>query len=602
MNKKKISTIKIFRTGVQLLFFVLLPELYVNAFLGIRIVYQGLLNHNFNFTSSFPHLISAISVIPLTILFGRFFCGWMCAFGTLGDFMFYIGRKVFKIKFKISEEMDQTLKYVKYVLLLFLVLIVWSIRDINISSFSPWDAFGSLLTFTGTPDFSYVIKEVTVGFIFFVMIMISSMFVDRFFCRYLCPLGAVFAIVSKLRFIRIKKPSAGCGKCRACTKNCPMGIPLYSVNRVDSGECIDCMNCVTICPRDNVSVDLVTVPANPAVVGAFAVTAMSGIYYISTFATEASASGIGTNLTVQTATENNSPYADGTYEGSGTGFRGATTIVSVTVKSGQISNIETLSYGDDAPYYNSAYQFVVSQIIQDQTTEVDAVSGATFSSNGIMEAVASALDLSKEAKTSGTTSSQVTDRAASGSDVASNDANNSSASSSEVNDGNNDSNKTTDSNLTNNTATSSKATPTKAPVKNNVTQKNSVDQSSETASNSNSNASTGGSSDSTTSSSDSTNTASATTKYKDGTYEGSAQGFRRGITTVSVTVKNDVITDIAIVSNGDDAPFFNSASGTIINEILDSQNAMVDAVSGATYSSNGIMNAVADALSSALNN
>lgn len=580
MKKKKISILGIFRTGVQLIFFVLIPGLYVNALLGIRIVYQGLLNHNFNFTNSFPQLISAISIIPLTILFGRFFCGWMCAFGTLGDFMFYIGRKVFKIKFKISEEMDKTLKYVKYVLLLFLILIVWSIRDINISAFSPWDAFGSLLTFTAIPDFSYVIKEVTVGFIFLLIIMVSSMLVERFFCRYLCPLGAVFAIVSKLRFVRIKKPSAGCGKCRACTKNCPMGIPLYSMNRVDSGECIDCMKCVTICPRDNVHVDMVTVPANPAVVGAFAVTAMSGIYYISTFATEASASNIGTNLTVQTATENNSPYADGTYQGSGTGFRGATTTVSVTVKNGQISNIETVSYGDDAPYYNSAYQFVVNQIIQNQSTEVDAVSGATFSSHGIMEAVASALDLAKEAKASGTTTSQVT-------------------SSKEI---------SSEATPTNKPTPSSEPTPTKAVAKNNTPKKNTVGQSSGSTSNSNSNTSTNGSLDSASSSSDSTaptpqstNTAT-TTKYKDGTYEGSARGFSRGITKVSVTVKNDVITDVAIVSNGDTPSFFNSASGTIINEILGSQNAKVDAVSGATYSSNGIMNAVASALSSALNN
>ena len=87
--------------------------------------------------------------------------------------------------------------------------------------------------------------------------------------------------------------------------------------------------------------------------------------------------------------------------------------------------------------------------------------------------------------------------------------------------------------------------------------------------------------------------------YRDGTYEGSAAGFRRGITTVSVTVQNNRITDIQVISHGDDAPYFNRAYSTVAGEILAFQSADVDAVSGATFSSDGIMNAVADALNNA---
>lgn len=73
VNKK--NFVKILRTIVQLTFFVLLPGLYANAFLGIKLLYQGIIEQNFSFTDSFPMLISAISIIPLTLLFGRFFCG-----------------------------------------------------------------------------------------------------------------------------------------------------------------------------------------------------------------------------------------------------------------------------------------------------------------------------------------------------------------------------------------------------------------------------------------------------------------------------------------------------------------------------------------------
>ncbi|MDP4182561.1 MAG: FMN-binding protein, partial [Bacillota bacterium] len=88
-------------------------------------------------------------------------------------------------------------------------------------------------------------------------------------------------------------------------------------------------------------------------------------------------------------------------------------------------------------------------------------------------------------------------------------------------------------------------------------------------------------------------------KYKGGTYQGSGRGFRRGTTTVSVEVKNDKITDIHVLSYGDDAPYFEAAYSTVKSEILKTQSTDVDAVSGATFSSMGIMSAVEDALASA---
>lgn len=106
-SKKKLSVIQLLRILTQIIFFLLLPGLFINAFAGIKIIYTGIVEHNFDFTNSFPQLISAISIIPLTLLLGRFFCGWMCAFGTMGDFLYYISHKVFKISsFHINETLD----------------------------------------------------------------------------------------------------------------------------------------------------------------------------------------------------------------------------------------------------------------------------------------------------------------------------------------------------------------------------------------------------------------------------------------------------------------------------------------------------------------
>ncbi|MGL5173389.1 MAG: FMN-binding protein, partial [Olsenella sp.] len=90
-----------------------------------------------------------------------------------------------------------------------------------------------------------------------------------------------------------------------------------------------------------------------------------------------------------------SGYVDGTYTGSGTGHKNGTTTVSVTISNGAITDITTVSTQDDTPYYDRAFSTVVSEIIEAQSTSVSAVSGATHSSDGIMEAVANAIAQAK---------------------------------------------------------------------------------------------------------------------------------------------------------------------------------------------------------------
>lgn len=118
-NKKKKHYISIFRFAIQIISFVLVPALYINAFAGIHAIYSGIINGTFNFVSLWPQIVEVVAIIPITILFGRFFCGWMCAFGTLGDLLYLFSSKVLKIKFKMNETTDRILKSVKYILLAF---------------------------------------------------------------------------------------------------------------------------------------------------------------------------------------------------------------------------------------------------------------------------------------------------------------------------------------------------------------------------------------------------------------------------------------------------------------------------------------------------
>lgn len=564
-KKKKLSVIQVSRVLVQVIFFILLPGLYASTFQGLKEIYLAILSNSFQFTKYLVQMIEIVAVFPVTILLGRFFCGWMCAFGSMGDLIFYLGEKTRKKSILVPENVDRAGKSLKYILLVALMGFFWTQNPIDLSSSNPWDAFGVLATVTKIPDLAYAWKYFSIGVILLLLIMIGSFFIERFFCRYLCPLGAIFAIVSWLRIVKIKKPSKDCGSCRLCTKKCSMGIPMYKKDVISSGECIHCMKCVQVCPRNNVHTVVSNQEMQPILVGTFAAAAITGTYYVTTYASDS----ITSNSVTATASDSpatQSKYADGVYEGSGTGFRGGTTKVSVTIKSGVITGVEILSYEDDAPYFNRAYKSAVSQIISTQSTEVDAVSGATYSSHGIMEAVANALS---QAGNNNTSSSQTV--------VAENSE--------------------TSSNFSSSSTSSSSTNPQTSSISSEqaIANKNEVEDEEEADLDDDDNTTTGNS----TANSTTSTTTQSNVAYTDGTYKGSGTGFRGGTTKVSVTVKGGAITGVEVLSYEDDTPYFNRAYKSIVSQMISTQSANVDAVSGATYSSNGIMDAVANALEQA---
>lgn len=415
MNKK-VSKFQIFRTAVQIAFLILLPGLFTLTFSQLGRLYSLIIKGNFILSQAFPQIITAVTVIAVTIFFGRFFCGFLCAFGTFNDLIYLVSKKIFKIKFRINPKVDAALKYVKYFILIFIVIIMWTMGIHAFQSSSPWDAFAQLT------QFPQAISDYAAGFVILAFIAIGAAFIERFFCRYLCPLGAVFSIVSRLRIFNISKPNDKCGKCRLCTNSCSMGIPLYKSSKVTSGECINCFKCLDACPRENTAANIAGEDITPAFASSLAIAAFAGIYSVNNLAgavigknnTQASYSenkgSISQSVNTSSADSNSDSsndgstsanasssntqaqqkYKDGTYTGTGNGFRPGLE-VSVTVKSGKISDIQITNINDTPGYYDQPVSIIPQEIIKAQSTNVDAVSGATRSSNGIMMAVEDAL-------------------------------------------------------------------------------------------------------------------------------------------------------------------------------------------------------------------
>lgn len=215
----------------------------------------------------------------------------------------------------------------------------------------------------------------------------------------------------------------------------------------------------------------------------------------------------------------NQKYKDGTYYGTGVGFNGNLT-VKVIIKNGKITNIDIVNTGDGDEYIAKA-KGLLKSIYAKQNTNVDTVSGATYSSNGLIEAVSNALS-----------------KAVVNKDNSKSYANN---------------NKNT-----NNIATTT--TPRKSPTKPSVPNMNNA-------------------------------------TFKDGTYIGVGEGYKGDIK-VSVVIKNGKIYKINILSTEDDEQYFSKAR-KLTSSIITKQTADVDTVSGATFSSNGIIEAVSNALQKA---
>ena len=135
-GKKKFPVLQVARLLLQIVFFILLPTLYIGALSGVKQIYIAFIHQSFS-VALLPQIIEVIAIIPITIVLGRFFCGWMCAFGSFSDFIYGIRSKIYKGKWKVNERTDAWLKLVKYVILVTLIIAVWSFNVTLFSSASP---------------------------------------------------------------------------------------------------------------------------------------------------------------------------------------------------------------------------------------------------------------------------------------------------------------------------------------------------------------------------------------------------------------------------------------------------------------------------------
>ena len=200
-----------------------------------------------------PYYVFGI-IILYSILLGRIICGFLCPFGLIQELLYKI--KTPKLK---KNRFTRVLSYFKYVLLAFLVVIVpvlYGLRNVPLPGFCKYvcpagtieGAFGLLSNKVNESNLSMLGPLFTWKFMITVSVIVGSVFIFRVFCRFICPLGALYGLFNKFAILGIKLEKPKCVDCGLCISKCKMDI-----REVGDHECINCGECVNVCPTKAIS-------------------------------------------------------------------------------------------------------------------------------------------------------------------------------------------------------------------------------------------------------------------------------------------------------------------------------------------------------------
>lgn len=193
-------------------------------------------------------LFILIAILTIGLLLKKSFCSWLCPIGTISESLWKFGKKLFRKNLSIPKILDYPLRSLKYLLLLFFLWAIFITMDLVTTKafiYSPYNKVADVkmyLFFANISKFSLWT---------IITLILLSVVIKNFWCRYLCPYGALLGILSLLSPFKIKRNKQNCIDCELCTKVCPNSIKVHKINTVWSDECTSCLECVNVCPVKN---------------------------------------------------------------------------------------------------------------------------------------------------------------------------------------------------------------------------------------------------------------------------------------------------------------------------------------------------------------
>jgi polyferredoxin len=214
--------------------------------------------------SLYKPLLWALATVIITIIFGRFFCSWLCPFGSLHHFVSFLASRKKTALQKIAQNNYRKAQSVKYLILILLAAMMafpslagtlqtglldpipLITRAFNLMLLPIFDRAAGLISVT--PRFY---QGSSIIFVIFLSAVLLNLVIPRFYCRFICPLGAMFAILSRFSLWRIGKKTQTCSNCLSCNRNCQGGCE--PAGKIRISECILCFNCLDDCSDELIS-------------------------------------------------------------------------------------------------------------------------------------------------------------------------------------------------------------------------------------------------------------------------------------------------------------------------------------------------------------
>jgi len=184
------------------------------------------------------NLILLGAVLAATLIAGPVFCGWLCPLGAVQDWVRALAGRLGMKSLNVPRKAERFLSLIRY---LVLGLILWATAGSFNLVFMNADPYYALLHFwTG--------EVAPAALAVLGLVLVSSVFIARPWCRWFCPLGGILSLVGRFSIITMKRPAASCVSCGSCAKACPVGIDPSKGEIVSDPRCIRCGDCLTACP------------------------------------------------------------------------------------------------------------------------------------------------------------------------------------------------------------------------------------------------------------------------------------------------------------------------------------------------------------------
>ena len=188
-----------------------------------------------------------MAFLAISVLMKKAFCSWLCPVGTLSENLWKLGRKIFRKNVRAPRWLDIPLRGLKYLLLGFFAFFIASMSAQDLGGFmqSPYALVADVKMLNFFRDMG-----VTAAIVLLALVLLSAV-IQNFWCRYLCPYGALMGLVSLLSPVKIRRDQEACIDCGKCSRACPSHLPVDKLVQIRSVECTACLECVASCPAEH---------------------------------------------------------------------------------------------------------------------------------------------------------------------------------------------------------------------------------------------------------------------------------------------------------------------------------------------------------------